>query len=105
MIVIDLSIVRINLNSLRITLVMCGWLFIFWLSRLLVVVCRIFFFFLFFELWHVGSSSLTRDQTWTPSGLHWECRALATGPPGKSHVWFSQFKGSDVNETEFKSTP
>ena len=49
MIVIDLSIVRINLNSLRITLVMCGWLFIFWLSRLLVVVCRIFFFFFFFS--------------------------------------------------------
>ena len=26
-------------------------------------------------------SSLIRDQTWP---LHWECRVLATGPPGKS---------------------
>ena len=33
-------------------------------------------------LWHVGSSSLTRDQT--PGLLHWARRVLATGPPGKS---------------------
>ena len=51
-----------------------------------------FFFFFFFyclfnwsgsKLQHAGSSSLTRDQTW--SSLCWECRVLATGPPGKSH--------------------
>ena len=30
----------------------------------------------------MGFHSLTRDQTWGP--LHWECRVLATGPPGKS---------------------
>ena len=34
-------------------------------------------------LWqHVGSSSLTMDQT--PAPLHWECEVLATWPPGKS---------------------
>ena len=32
------------------------------------------------QLWHVGSSSLTRDQTWAPS----KHRVLAIGPPGKS---------------------
>ena len=35
----------------------------------------------FFYLWHVRSSSLTRDRTWP---LHWKHRVLATGPPGKS---------------------
>ena len=34
-------------------------------------------------LWHVGSSSLTRDRTLGP--LHGEHRALAPGPPRKSH--------------------
>ena len=29
-----------------------------------------------------GINSLLRDQT--PGPLHWECRVLATGPPGKS---------------------
>ena len=39
-------------------------------------------------LWHVGSSSLTRDRTLGP--LHWECRVLAPGPPRKSrHSYFS----------------
>ena len=33
-------------------------------------------------LWHVGSSSLTRDRTLGP--LHWERRVLAPGPPRKS---------------------
>ena len=33
-------------------------------------------------MWYVGSSSLTRDQTW--AALHWECGALTPGPPGKS---------------------
>ena len=33
-------------------------------------------------LWHVGSSSLTRNWTW--ASLHWERRVLATGPLGKS---------------------
>ena len=36
------------------------------------------------HLWHVGSSSLTRDQTWAP--LHWKHGVLATGLPGKSVV-------------------
>ena len=31
---------------------------------------------------HLGSGSLTRDQTRPP--LHWKLRVLATGPPGKS---------------------
>ena len=34
------------------------------------------------SFWHVGSSSLTRDQTEAP--LHWEHRFLTPGPPGKS---------------------
>ena len=36
-------------------------------------------------LWHVGSSSLTRDQTWAP--LHCEWGVLATRSPGKSQHW------------------
>ena len=32
----------------------------------------------------MGSSSLTRVGTWAPRSLHWECRGLASGPPGKS---------------------
>ena len=36
-------------------------------------------------LWHVGSSSVTRDQT--PGHLQWESRVLAAGPPGKSHLY------------------
>jgi len=35
-------------------------------------------------LWHVESSSLTRD--WTRAPLHWDHRILTTGPLGKS--WF-----------------
>ena len=35
---------------------------------------------------HVGSSSLTRDQTLDP--LHWEHRVLATRPLGKSLYYF-----------------
>ncbi|CAN0250602.1 unnamed protein product [Rangifer tarandus platyrhynchus] len=34
--------------------------------------------------WHVGSSSLTGDRTWSP--LYWERGVLASGPPGKS-LW------------------
>ena len=34
------------------------------------------------SLWHVGSSSLTRDRTQVP--LLWDCGVLAAGPPGKS---------------------
>ena len=33
---------------------------------------------------HVGSSSLTRDQT--RGLLHWECGFLLTGPPRKSYL-------------------
>ena len=35
------------------------------------------------QLWYVGSSSLTKDQTW-----HWEAGVLATGPAGKSLGFF-----------------
>ena len=39
-------------------------------------------------LWHMGSSSLTRDRTWCPPPyphpLHWKHRVLTTGPPGNS---------------------
>ena len=38
------------------------------------------------QLWHVGASSLTRDQI--PGLLHWELGVLATGPPGKSPIPF-----------------
>lgn len=40
--------------------------------------------------WHVGSSSLMRDQTQAP--CFWDCRVLATGLPGKSQelVFFEQ---------------
>ena len=37
--------------------------------------------------WHVGSSSLTRDQTWAPCIEN--SRVLATGPPGSPHFWYS----------------
>ena len=33
------------------------------------------------KLWQVASSS---DQGLNLAPLHWECRVLATGPPGKS---------------------
>ena len=36
----------------------------------------------------MGSSSLTSDWTWP---LHWKHRVLATGPPGKSHLWLYKF--------------
>ena len=36
------------------------------------------------QLWHAGSSSLTRDGT--PAPLHWELGVLATGPPGESQT-------------------
>ena len=40
------------------------------------------------QLWHVRSSSLTRDQTLAPQ--HWEHRVLAIAPPGKSpHLSFN----------------
>ena len=35
-------------------------------------------------LWHVGSSSLPREQTWSP--LYWERGVVATGPPGKFYL-------------------
>ena len=38
-------------------------------------------------MWHVGSSSPTRDRTQAP--LHWELRVLVTEPPGRSsHIPF-----------------
>ena len=47
-------------------------------------------------LWHVGSSSLTRDQS--QASLHWKHRVLATGPPGKS--WNHCFR-SVLNQPNF----
>ena len=43
------------------------------------------------QLWHAGSSSLTRDGT--PAPLHWELGVLATGPPGESqtHCFLTAF--------------
>ena len=41
-------------------------------------------------LWHVGSSSLTRDRTLPPHPLHWEHRVLATGPARESLILFSR---------------
>ena len=38
-------------------------------------------------VWHVGSSSLTRDWTWGP--LHCDHGVLATGPSWKSHLAMS----------------
>ena len=53
----------------------CFYSFI-WLCWVLVAACRIFY------LWHVGSSSPTRD--WTPGPLYWEHRVSAAGRQGKS---------------------
>ena len=56
---------------------------LFWLCQVLAVVCEIFLLWhIHCYFWHVGSSFLTRNGTWAP--LHWECRVLVTGPPGKS---------------------
>ena len=43
------------------------------------------------QLWHAGSSSLTRDGT--PAPLHWELGVLATGPPRESqtHCFLTAF--------------
>ena len=38
--------------------------------------------YLFIRLWHMGSSSLTRDRTWAL--LHQEYKDPSFGPPGKS---------------------
>ena len=43
---------------------------------------RGFFFFFWLTVWHVESSSPTRDQTHAPP--QWKCRVLITGQPGKS---------------------
>ena len=48
-------------------------------------------------LWHVASSSLTRDQTRGP--LHWAHRVLATGLPGKS-----QFVVKSLNRIQLFAT-
>ena len=44
-------------------------------SLIIVVACGIY------QLWHVGSSSLTRDRIWTSCIGSW---VSATEPPGKS---------------------
>ena len=60
-----------------------------WLCQVLVVAlgvldlhCSTWDFFFFFQLRHVGSSSLKGDGT-----LHWEHRVLATDPPEKFPVY------------------
>ena len=45
-------------------------------------------------LWHVGSSSLTRDRILGP--LHWEHRVLAPGPRRKSHHSYFSLPVSDT---------
>ena len=45
-------------------------------------------------LWHVGSSSPTRDRTLGP--LHWERRVLAARPPRKSHHSYFSLPVSDT---------
>ena len=42
-------------------------------------------YFLFFDgaAWHMGGSLVSR-QGFNPCPLHWKCRVLTTGPPGKS---------------------
>ena len=49
-----------------------------WLYWVFIVACGIF------QLWHVGSSSLTRESSLGP--LCWEHSVLATRPPGKSLI-------------------
>ena len=44
----------------------------------------------------MGSSFLTRD--FTPGPLHWERGVLASGPPEKSHVVFSDVKDEGVKQ-------
>ena len=84
----------------------CLFVYLFiWLRRVLVsahgifvVACGVFQLRHsgIFQLWHAGSLVAARellaaacgiqfpDQGSNPGPLHWECRVLATGPPGKS---------------------
>ena len=58
-----------------------------WLHQVLVVALRIFSCGMWTLSCGMRSSSLTRDQTLGP--LHWECRVLATGSPGKPpHIFW-----------------
>ena len=70
-ILLELQIVRIN--KIRQIYIFLRYLFI-WLYSILVVICEIEF----------------PDQGSYLGPLHWECRILATGPPGKS--WICIFK-------------
>ena len=66
----------------------CNILTTWCIGKVLVEIHRIlqsqtFFFFFFLEPHSMRDlSSLTRD--WTLHPLHWKCRVLTTGPPGKS---------------------
>ena len=62
----------------------CLFIYLFWLHWVLVVACRLSCSM------HVGCNSLTRD--WTQGPLHWECRVLPTGPPGRSLLHISYLK-------------
>ena len=51
------------------------------------LICRMWdLFIVAWELLVVASISMTRDHALAP--LHWECRVLATGSPGKSPLWY-----------------
>ena len=66
------------------------FLFCFWFVCL-VAACRIFSFHWSMQdpwLWHLGSSSLTKD--WTPGPLHWKHGVLPLDqeiPPTAIHFW------------------
>ena len=55
------------------------------------------------SLQHVGSYSLTRDQTLGP--LHWKCGVLATGPPRKSSEHGSDSAVSLLRSLQCSTSP
>ena len=57
-----------------------------WAFCIFYTECALVYYIGFITLvWHMDSSSWTRDWTWAG---HWELRVLAAGPPGKSHIGF-----------------
>ena len=63
--------------------------FLIWLHWVLVGTCRIFTA----ACW-IFSCSLWDPASWPgiePGPLHWECRVLATGSPGKSLLYFLEW--------------
>ena len=84
------------------------------------IICYYLFGCAWFQLWHVGSlvfvvacgifccgiellvaacGTYFPDEELNPGPLHWEHRALATGPPGKSPPSFLSPSPSDSNTT------